>query len=319
MVTTWRTGKGFSELYLLRTYHHRKTANGASSRTNTGFSTVVVHPSEARGDNRVINYSAASKQEIWRVARAASAPPLFFEPIKLQIDNGEFLHEDGGLASTNNPTREAVMDVKEKGGWASIGSVISIGTSRRATADGPGAVKTSKRIIDRGADPEMVHQIVEDLSNREDSPFKYWRFNAGPKSNATLANIFDEWLPRSDTTEFSAGEKTVKDIEDSFNRWLRSERNRDALGNCAQYLVNIRRKRAKQNASRWERFATCHTFACKRLGCPSNTRDDPFYDRDRFEKHLVTAHRMRRDSPDFKHEVRSCETLWRYKTASVEH
>lgn len=243
------------------------------------------------------------------MARAASAPPLFFHPIVLRTSSGQSAFEDGGLSIHNNPTREAILEVAEQTHWNSVGNVVSVGTARKNVSWKPNAIGTARRLIDKLASPEEVEALVKHMSTSEHQ-FNYWRFNAEADSDHALTTIFDEWKPRSGV---SAGRDTVGYMRRLFESWVNQETNRRALNDCAKRLVDARRARAEITPAKWERFVTCHSFTCRESQCPINVnRDEVFYHRDDFEDHLVSQHHIQRGSQRFSIEMRECRNEWKY-------
>lgn len=73
------------------------------------------------------NPGVANKNEIWKVARATSAAPAYFKPMK--IDDDEYL--DGGFGA-NNPCAEVYDEVQRMNNSAErcVGLIISVGTGK---------------------------------------------------------------------------------------------------------------------------------------------------------------------------------------------
>lgn len=80
-------------------------------------------------NNRMLhrNPGVANKNEIWKVARATSAAPTYFKPMK--IDDDEYL--DGGFGA-NNPCAEIYDEVRRMNNSAEhcVGLVVSVGTGK---------------------------------------------------------------------------------------------------------------------------------------------------------------------------------------------
>src|SRR5205085_1147612 len=116
----------------------RKPTRGSTrrtTRTDTGRSNDSAARRQGRERHRrAINYGKAQKFQIWEVARAATAAPLYFEPLKIEIpgNTGHLLFTDGGFNYTNNPTAEGTREIEDLSGSNSIGVVVSIGTARRS-------------------------------------------------------------------------------------------------------------------------------------------------------------------------------------------
>lgn len=124
-------------------YHQRYYANSIAQRIVLSYrkqeSTGVETPYIFRSyDNlhrnedpkkRLLdrNPGLADSNEIWKVARATSAAPAYFKPMK--IDHDEYL--DGGFGA-NNPCAEIYDEVRRMNNSAEdcIGTIVSVGTGK---------------------------------------------------------------------------------------------------------------------------------------------------------------------------------------------
>ena len=309
-------------LYMMRSYDHNprtsptqsrrstRRATTGTSRSNTGISGDVSTSGRRRGmPSRTINYGNAQEFEIWEVARAATAAPLYFEPLEIKIPRSSqrMLFTDGGINYTNNPTIEGTRDIEEAHGNHSIGVVVSVGTARkdqRPKEEGwfP-IVSKLKGIVETATNTEPVHRDMEEKSGREEFP--YFRLNDPGGLDVGL----DQWEPRRSRNRNSAGSTTVRTIEDAFARWASDNDNHQKLTDCAAELVQHRKDRMS-NTSMWERYATgCH-FTCRFRGC--DTGD--FFNREQFRAHLRDKHPpMRRRSED--KVLEECRKSWQYQSA----
>lgn len=88
-----------------------------------------LHRNEEGLTNRILhrNPGVADKNEIWKVARATSAAPTYFKPMK--IDDDEYL--DGGFGA-NNPCAEIYDEVQRMNNSAEhcVGLIVSVGTGK---------------------------------------------------------------------------------------------------------------------------------------------------------------------------------------------
>jgi len=120
------------------------------------------------------NPGHAHKHKIWELARATSAAPTFFDPIKI----GDKEYSDGGVGN-NNPAQLMLDEVIYKSGQESlkkaVGVLVSIGAGQKPTKrlrvkkKFPGLsslpiVKEISKIIrqlkDTSTDVERVHKNV---------------------------------------------------------------------------------------------------------------------------------------------------------------
>ena len=169
--------KGVEKPYLFRTYKHlHKSAPGSKDKCFER------------------NPDLAHDIPIWKVARATSAAPSYFEPAK--IDGLAYL--DGGFGA-NNPGHEVYREVRRMNNNSAnaIGLLLSIGT---------GVNDTSGRIIDGiglprylnylkfmkkcATDAEKTHEHLLELI---DSRFPYFRLNVREGIGAMK---LDEWKTR---------------------------------------------------------------------------------------------------------------------------
>ena len=312
-------------LYLIRSYDHnqrtspdqskrstRKTTTH-TSRSNTGKSGNVSVGERQKGrQKRSINYNNAQEFKIWEVARAATAAPFYFEPLKILVPgaSGHMLFTDGGFNYTNNPTREGTREIEEAYGNRFIGVVVSIGTARRDERPRERGllpiIPRVRSIVQMATDPEKIHGDMEDFSAREDFP--YFRLNDPGSLDVEL----DEWEPKSlPFKELAgnrmAGSKTIQTISDAFARWAMHYRTHSQLEECAAELVKRRRARMA-DAAKWERYATGVTFKCRFRNCE---RED-FFHRVQFRDHLIQDHSpMPKKRVD--EEMEQCKKSWKYQ------
>lgn len=336
MVTTHKKGTADMEeveLYLMRSYDHPQRTNTIRSaqKTNTMHSSrktttqsfagpdrqaTAQSAQSAKGsrNNREINFGKASEDQIWEIARAASAPPMYFKPIRLRIQNGNasetYYFQDGGVSLHNNPTREAILDIRDQSGSLSLKNVVSIGTAKKNAILGPTATLIAhlRNFVDRATDPEFVASQVSDMADSGQYSYELFRFNAKSGSGHTLSTAFDEWKPRS------TGADTIDYIEKAFNKWYNVEENRNRIHLCAKALVQIRHKRCEADPARWERFAACHEYGCRQEHCE---RVGSFTNRDEFENHLIDDHQFQRGDATFIDELEHCRASFPYKNPSM--
>lgn len=296
-----------------------RRANGQSSRTgtgigtsrnNTGFSTYTDEGQRAPPRRNSTDLKEAQEFEIWQVARAATAAPLYFEPLKIQIPCTEryLLFKDGGFGDDNNPTKQGLREIKEGYGDKAIGVVVSVGTSRLDKPDRKHKVfhivPVVKEMSQMANDPEKVHKEVEEMSQHEDHPFDYYRLNSPGELDVQL----DEWKPKHRSSKGESGSVTIEKIQNVFDRWAGQQDNIRLLRQCAEILVRRRRARAL-NESRWERYATAAKFTCRLPGC---NNEEELYDRDQFLDHLRRDHRII-EQGRLKRELEDSRKCWRYQ------
>jgi len=225
------------------------------------------------------NYGRADSLEIWEVARAATAAPMFFKELKLDNGNTKIIFTDGGMGPTNNPTMEGIQEIKSIHGQSNsnIGIIVNIGTARGAEKPGArGIVRRFKSFANEATDPEKVVGQVQ----LHYSDLSYFRLNnPKPKVNIDL----DEWKPHGLFTR-NPGEKTLQRIEAEFIHWSGKTQNIKDIEACAKELVRRRRRRAQ--TSLWERYATGTYYVCPYDACTTAS----FHDHGSFDSHLRGTH-----------------------------
>ena len=282
-----------------------------SHRSNTGLSNttgVKNAPRKPRVRDK-INYGPADDFEVWEVARAATAAPFYFDPLKIDIPSSKeyMTFTDAGFGDKNNPTKEGTDEIEYMYGTESIGIVVSVGTARRdegSLSRGPFAFRSEvKEIAQKATDTERVHRDMEAKSLTEGFP--YYRLN----DPSGLKMQLDEWEPRPILFNGrDSGSETLERVRIAFNRWITNDENRNLIQRCAEDLVICRRARSV-NLARWERYATGAEFTCPMQRCQRESFDD----REQFREHLRTAHKF--NPQDLEAEVKHRKRDWQYQPA----
>ncbi|KAI9684284.1 MAG: hypothetical protein M1822_005757 [Bathelium mastoideum] len=246
------------------------------TRTETslsGANRALTQPSTVKSPS-----GEAHKWPIWKVALAATAVPLYFGTLGADAHvNGmqkKVEYVDGGLHEDNNPTREGIREVES---LSSLGTVVSIGTSRGDVYSRISIKRIIQQHINEGSNPEGVHQAVTRKMRKRRKP--YYRFN----NPGALSMALDEWKPRGPFTK-EPGSQTRKAIKESFDKWV--PENMENLRDCAKELVKRRRERSNDYA-KWEHFAHATRYWCQVKPCNATAA---FIDRDEFLKHFRHEH-----------------------------
>lgn len=270
-------------LYLLRSYEHENTENRSLEETLP-----------------IKNFGPAEPMQIWQVARAATAAPLYFKEIVFRPNNGsndKIHYSDGGFGTTNNPTDVAMEEMKLLHGANKIGVILSIGTARADDqAGGQSIFAHANRAFQAATNPNYIHGI---LSKRTD--IQYCRLNDEGGLNIPL----DHWKPKT-------GRKTITIIRNRFARWLLENRDlAEKFDRWAAELVRRRRIRAG-NAHLWERFATgVSKFQCRNRECWQDSKY--FAHRGKFDEHWRMVHMHEENAASFREPL---VTEWRYQARS---
>lgn len=269
-------------LYLLRSYEHENTENRSLEKTLP-----------------IKNFGPAEHMQIWQVARAATAAPLYFKEIvfKPNGSNDKIHYSDGGFGTTNNPTYVAMEEMKLLHGANKLGVILSIGTARAdEQAGGQSTWAHTNTAFQSLTDPNHIHGI---MSKRTD--IQYCRLNDEGGLNIPL----DHWKPKT-------GRETITIIRNRFSTWLWENRDlAEKFDTWAAELVRRRRIRAG-NAHLWERFATgVSNFRCRNVECRQDQRY--FAHRGKFEEHWRTVHRREENAAKFSEPL---VTEWLYQARS---
>ncbi|MCJ1404368.1 hypothetical protein MMC11_007593 [Xylographa trunciseda] len=206
------------------------------------------------------NPGPAHNLPIWEIARATSAAPTFFNPMR--INDVEYY--DGSLA-LNNPSMEMFREVLTMNNNSpdSIEMMCSIGSGKKkdppkSTSFFPTISAAMLRLSDISETNQQLQEIA--LTNK----FDYYRLN--------IEDIGDvPFLPG----KVSAGTLTL--IEKKTEAYLETPAIRERVEECANMLVKSRHRRVQ--TARWELFALGLRYHCPMTGCESgqkirNTRRD---------------------------------------------
>lgn len=285
------------------------------SRAFTAKSTMSAGQStKQRGKSpRTLNYEKAQKFEIWQVARAATAAPWYFEPLKVEKARtlGHIYFTDGGFSRNNNPTRRGQLEIEELHGPNSIGVVVSVGTARKENVSKSSqwwhfvdkAPREIKGMAHNLSDPEQVHEEMQEEQDKKD--FTYFRLNHKDGLNLEL----DRWEPKQGWFNQPAGSKTISVIDNAFGQWASNVATIKDLKDCAETLVECRRRR--MYTPKWERFATGARYRCRRHHCGFEV----------FEGEKFKAHLQDHDisGQELKSEMENCKDRWQYQDSISLH
>ena len=286
------------------------------SRVNTGMSAGASRRRREK-ESRTLNYEKAQEFEIWQVARAATAAPFYFEPLKVEKNgaSGHIRFTDGGFSHTNNPTRRGQLEIEDIHGSDSIGIVVSVGTARKTRENKSSpwlqffnmAQRKMKDWVHEMTDPEVVHEDMQHERDKQD--FLYYRLNDEEGLDVEL----DSWEPKQSLFTKDAGSETIETMRNAFAHWAIKAETQHQLRECAETLVECRRKRMR--TPKWERFATGARYRCRRHRCQRDLED--FYDRKKFQDHL-REHNLPPEQ-DLEEEADCCKDQWRYQGRSALH
>ena len=299
---------GSDSPYLFRTY-----ANEAQARD----------PDKTSMRQRTFrNPGGAAMLPIWKVARATSAAPGYFPPIKIETGNGLEMatFKDGGFGS-NNPSEEAYKDILIKdGGIMHMGPFISIGTGltrhdmfAKKSDSLSNFIVTVKAAIKQAARTLRAHEnMLHHACPDGEEKFPYYRFDGGKKlGEVDLGEWESHRFTRVTGKDRESGHKTLEKIETAMAVYLRDEEVHKDLMECAKLLVKRRRLRVR-NESEWDRYASYSYYMCDMKACSKrevNTAHD-------LKEHLRREHKFKLADPVVDKKVRECRRVkWLYRSS----
>ena len=238
------------------------------------------HPPSGHPNER--NPGISCTYPIWKVARAASAAPSYFKPMKLEGKS----YIDGGFGA-NNPTSEALSSIRQLHDNKSdaVQVLISIGTgqdhvNRRTRARHYyhkmwSNVKTMRAMA---TDTEDVHrQMLSDMKDRG----HYCRLNVQQGLGSHKVPL--------DACKGEGGSETFALIRSKTNEYLQTPDAIRSIQDSAQRLVDIRRERINgPDLDRWEKFCHGLKFRCQVEGCQDLANRSE--ERETLRQHLQEEH-----------------------------
>ena len=195
--------------------------------------------------------SKPDKFAIWQVARATSAAPSYFKPVRLNNDQ----YYDAAV-DLNNPSWEVVKEVSllTGGSFDAIDVLLSVGGGNASVNKSKSKFGGGSLEKDLADISDVVHKRVRSESK---SLFRYYRLDV----DEGLGDIrLNEWKPKS------SGKTTLQRIREATARYLQKQEVRSQCQECAMHLVERRIQRAR--TMRWECFATGTRYKCPKEDCP---------------------------------------------------
>jgi hypothetical protein len=262
------------------------------------------------GKYQPMNYDVDINHEIWKVCRATTAAPPYFDSQEIGVD--EFC--DGG-AGANNPTMKA-WDEMNSLHKNQLKVLASFGTGKpesgtifkkkshklwigTAVADLNSRLKTLKAAL---TECEKTHDAVGRLqdfvSNNPVTEFHYFRLNVEDDLGKVKLN---EWKTTRDNGV--GGRCTTLDyIRMCTERELKKPTVKKDLHDLAKLLVKLRRSRIQQDRDRWDRFVCCELFKCPEDQCRVEGEILSFHLRREMREHLQDTHHVTPERMQFELE-----------------
>ena len=270
-------------------------------------------------------YGGAAALPIWQVARATSAAPTYFPPIKIPKGNmpGDVTFKDGGFGS-NNPSEEAYNDIILKHGEKihNMGPFISIGTGippinffAKKKGNLHNAVTNFKAITKHPSRTQGVHERMDQRSTLDNKKrFPYFRFDGGERLGEIALDEWKghrfTWLTGKDKTP---GCTTLEKMYVATAAYLAHPKVQQDLTECARILVRRRQLRMR-DSSEWDRYASFSEYICNVEGCgkPNSAKAHEF------REHLRKVH-QKTAGAEVDQRVRDCRRVyWKYRPTSPD-
>ncbi|KAH8660662.1 acyl transferase/acyl hydrolase/lysophospholipase [Tricladium varicosporioides] len=266
------------------------------------------HPPRAAGPHHDIelNPDYAHNIPTWQVARATTAAPSYFKPMKI----GSTTHIDGGFGSANNPTIYAYEEVRQMSDDDNpIALTISIGTGLRRDvspySDGAflgkwaAYVRFARHIA---TDSEETHRGMERQQEshrrllrryKPELVEEYHRFNV---EHGMEDMKLGEWKTRQ--TQDGIQYLTLEKMEEATRAYYEQESVQADLRRFAGILVVNRRQRSR-DAERWNNVALGLQYHCILEEC--GHQRTKFYPVDiHLRTHLVREHKLKDETNEEK-------------------
>lgn len=248
-----------SEAYLLRSYPHYYSDDAPNwiTRYNEG----------------------ADELPIWKVTRATTAAPFYFEMVRAEVDGVEKAFKDGGIRE-NNPSGAALSEFHAlyEGRAHQPALLLSIGTGRpdqsqdgfAAAWPGPfGRLPFVSKFMEKRAvvqnllikytEGEKQHHQMREHAHGEHTWYKRLNVSHGLESMPLDDWIKGEWHGKTDVpggASLSHMEGVTKaylerDFDPTIDTYAPPKR---MLQQAAEKLVRQRRAREREGGQRWETF-----------------------------------------------------------------
>lgn len=286
---------------------------------------VPLQRSKSRGRYSTTGtYGDAAPLPIWQIARATSAAPTYFPPIKIPKGNlpGVVTFKDGGFGF-NNPSEEAYFDIIDKHGGSeqNMGPFISIGTGippmtyfSKKKGNINNAITNLKVALKSPSRTVGVDQRMEQRSMHDKEGFPYFRFDGGER----LGEIaLDEWkgnrFTRLTGKDKTSGCRTLDDMWVATAAYLAEPSVQEDLTECARILVR-RRQRRMRDSSEWDRYASFSYYDCNVKGCARQLTNKAQDLREHFQKfHPKIA------DQEMEQRLQECRRVyWKYRPNSPD-
>lgn len=274
------------------------------------------------------NQGPAPRLSLCQVARATSAAPGYFPPIKINKGSGQsprdvILFKDGGFGA-NNPSKEALGCVvyKHGGSIRNIGPFVSIGTGAHSEpifAKKPGNWQNFKAnlkgAVAHPAKTKGTHEDMAYISNLDGREFPYYRFEGGED----LGKIaLDEWKSNNFAQirgkNSTPGYKTIDTMDQATSKYILRDDVQDDLKKIASILVKRRRLRVR-DTSAWDRYASASYYECIHKGCEHRR----IATSDLYKEHLRELHGLRLPAEVLERDMLRSRRCWLYKNKPSEN
>jgi hypothetical protein len=295
-----------------------------------------------------LNPGLGTNLSAWKVARAATAAPLYFKPLEIALDDGEVIrsrkqttqmslvNDEENPNGHNNKKKKKKKKIQTRirktalysdAGFSETNnpSMRLLAELRTVFRDGPKKVAnwisigTARPTSPHGTATlrSILRKAVVELGDPEpvhermrDLHLRTFEYYRLNEPNGLSDLGMDDWEPKGSA---NPGARTIETMENVFNNWAARPSNQAKVQKAARSLVEIRRERT-DNISMWERYALGRYFICPANNCWLDS-DETWHYRDSFAYHLRTVHGY--DDDEVDKAVKYSNRDWQYKSRGI--
>ncbi|KAK3664561.1 hypothetical protein LTR22_004695 [Elasticomyces elasticus] len=267
------------EAYLLRSYPHYYTEDAPNWITRYNGQVSRVQLRRALLTCR----KGADELPIWKVTRATSAAPFYFEMVEHEVEGVKQSFKDGGIRE-NNPSGAAISEFHAlyEGRAAEPALLLSVGTGRPDTTKTDGFADTwpgpfgrlpivakflEKRAVVQNllikyTEGEKQHHQMREHAHGEHTWYKRLNVSSGLEGMP-----LDDWRSGEFNGQIVPGGASLSHMQEATEQYLERGFDQDVdsyappsvmLRQAAEKLVRQRRAREAMAGPRWEAFVGKH-------------------------------------------------------------
>ncbi|KAK3617496.1 hypothetical protein LTR56_025259 [Elasticomyces elasticus] len=188
-------------------------------------------------------YEGADELPIWKVTRATSAAPFYFEMVEHEVEGVMKSFKDGGIRE-NNPSGAAISEFH---------------ALYEGRAEEPGAaVEFVQNLLIKYTEGEKQHHQMREHAHGEHTWYKRLNVSAGLEGMP-----LDDWRSGEFNGQIVPGGASLSHMQEATGQYLERDFDQDVdsyappsvmLRQAAEKLVRQRRAREAMGGPRWEAF-----------------------------------------------------------------